>query len=161
MKYAALLCFAACMFAEDLPTHSPLESFLMTVEQRGRLTETPPPNTFVPATIQAALGFTDAEMQSLNAIARAYVHRASILRAPAPEMVFQARLELAETGKKSETFKQQIKAMEAGLAAALAQASRELRTALGDEHYQRFDAWFQAGGATGCWVAPCRATPAK
>jgi len=161
MKYAALLCFAACVFAEDLPTYSPLESFLMTVDQRSRLTETPPPSTSIPTTIQTALGFTDSEMQSLNAIAKDFVHRASAVRAPSSEKVFQARLELAETGKESETLKEFTKQANAELAEALAKTMRDLRAALGDERYQKFDTWFRAGGATGCWVAPCSATPKR
>ena len=100
-------------------------------------------------------------MQSLNVIAKVFVHRASMLRTRSGEMIFQARLELADTGQESETVKQQFRAMETELAGALTQAARELRLALGDERYQKFDAWFQAGGAAGCWVAPCRAVPRR
>jgi len=161
MKFALLLCLAGSALAEDLPAYSPLESFLMTVDQRSRLTETAPPSTSVPATIQAALGFTDAEMQALNAIAREFVHRGSALRAPTSNMVFEARLELAETGKESDTLKQFTKQVNAELAEALAKSMRDLRSALGDERYQKFDSWFRAGGAKGCWVAPCSATPKR
>jgi hypothetical protein len=139
MKFALLLCLAASACAEELPSPSPLESFFRTVDYRSRITETPPPDTFAPPTIQAALGFTDSEMQSLNSIASAFVNRASALRAPTSEMIFQARLELADTGKESETLKQYIKQMNAEVDEALAKAAGQLR----------------AGGATGCWVARC------
>ena len=153
MKYAALLFLAASACAQDLPSVSPLESFFRTVEYRSRIAET--------HAIQAALGFTDAEMQSLNTVASAFLNRASILRAPTSEMIFRARLEFADTGQESETVKQQFRAMETELAGALAQAVRELRAALGDEPYQKFDSWLRARGTSGCWVAPCSATPRR
>lgn len=161
MKIAILLFLAGGACAQDLPTTTPLESFFRTVVQRGHITEVPPANTFAPPTIQAALGFTDSEMQSLNAIASAFINRASDLRAPTGKMIFQARLDFAETGKESETVRQQFKQMEAELAEALAKAVSQLRTALGDERYQKFDSWLRAGGATGCWIAPCSATPKR
>ncbi|MEO8370872.1 MAG: hypothetical protein ABI806_16940 [Candidatus Solibacter sp.] len=161
MKYAVLLCLAAGAFGQDLPQVSPLESFFRTVVTRSRITETPPANTLAPPTIQAAIGFTDSEMASLNSIAAAFVNRASSLRAPSGEVVFQARLELADTGTVSDSARQQLTAMEAGLAGALTQASRELRSALGDERYQKFDSWLRARGASGCWVAPCSAVPRR
>jgi len=161
MRYAALLFLAAGAFAQNLPDTTPLESFFRTVDSRSRITEAPPAISDAPPTVQAALGFTDAEMRSLTAVAKAFLNRASSLRASSGEIVFQARLDFAETGKESETAKRQFKQMEAGLAEALTQAANQLRIALGDERYRNFDAWFQAGGATGCWVAPCNPTPRR
>lgn len=156
MRYGALLFLAACAFADDRPTTTPFESFLRTVDYRSRVTETPPPNTFAPPSIQAALGFSDAEMKSLNAIASGFVNRGSTLRVPTSEMVFAARLELADTGKESEFLKQYIRNVEAERAEAVAKAAAQLRTALGDERYQKFDEWLRTAGA-GCWLPPCAA----
>ena len=163
MRYAALLCLLSCVTAtaQDLLGITPLESFFRTVVQRSYINEAPPPNTFAPATIQAVLGFTDSEMQSLNAIAKTYLERVSRVRAPSGDLIFQSRLDFAETGKESDTVKQQLKVMAAQLAETLSKATRELRIALGEERYQKFDAWFQAGGTMGCWLAPCSTIPKR
>ena len=150
MKYAALLFLSFSAFAQDLYRATPLESFLHTAASRSRIPETQP-------SVQAALGFTDSEMQSLNEIARAFAGRPSLPVPPSSEMVFQARLDLADTGKESETLKQFFEKRDAERDAAVARAAQLLRTALGEERYRKLDAWLQGGGATGCWAAPCPA----
>jgi hypothetical protein len=150
MKYAALLCLAACAFAQHPPASSPLESLFRTVVQRSG---TPG--------MQSALAFTDTEMQALNTIAADSEKRIAAIRKPFGELIFQSRLDFAETGQESETVKQQIQQMSADIAEAVAKAANQLRSALGEDRYQKFDAWLRGGGATGCWVAPCSATPRR
>lgn len=165
--FRAAICLSVCScpgLCQELPfaSSSPLplvgvyESFFRTVVQRGRIAATPPEGpTAPPTSVQVALGFTDPEMLSLDAIAAASVVQLSAARQPATQWIFEARLEAIETGKESQKLTRQLKDMEVQVSRVIEQSRLQLKTALGEARFQKLDDWLHAGGANKCWVAPC------
>ena len=141
----------------NLPAVSAYESFFRTVAQRSQTVSGAPVATAVPATIQAALGLTDQEMQSLNVIAADTESRASAIRQAGSHLIFEARLEAIETGQTPVKATQQLKEMDLRIGRLMEQSMQQLKSALGDAGFQKLDGWLRAGGANQCFVAPCAA----
>lgn len=165
-RVAIWLAVGSTGICQELPLASPsplpavgeYESFFRTVAQRSRISAPAPSPEVpagVPATIQAALGFNDSEMEALDRIASNCVSRLSLVRLPSARLIFEARLEAIETGKESSVVDQSLKDMAAEVARITGQAAQQLKSALGDARFQKLDEWLRGGGAKGCWIAPC------
>ena len=141
----------------NLPAVSVYESFFRTVVERGRTVSSPAAPIAVPPTIQAALGLTDQEMQSLNVIAADCESRVSAIRQSGSHLIFDARLEAIETGQTPVKAMQQLKEMDVRIGRLMEQSTQQLKSALGEAAFQKLDGWLRAGGANQCFVAPCAA----
>ena len=115
----------------DLPAVSVYESFFRTVVQRSQIVSSPPASTSVPATIQAALGLTDQEMQSLNAIAADCESQVSAVRQSGSHLIFEARLEAIETGQTPVKAAQQLKEMDVRIGRLIEQSTQQLKSRAG------------------------------
>ena len=111
----------------------------------------------MPPTIQAALGLTDQEMQSLSVIAADCESRLSAVRQSGSHLIFDARLEAIETGQTPVRAMQQLKDMDVRIGKLMEQSTQQLKSALGEAAFQKLDSWLRAGGANQCFVAPCAA----
>ncbi len=139
----------------DFPAVGVYESFFNTVVQRSRVVSNPPASTSLPVTIQAALGLTGPEMQSLNAIAADCESHLSAVRQSGSHLIFEARLEAIETGHAPVKAAQQLKEMDVRIGRLIEQSTQQLKAALGQAAFQKLDGWLRAGGANQCFVAPC------
>ncbi|MEO8591773.1 MAG: hypothetical protein ABI759_00490 [Candidatus Solibacter sp.] len=160
--------FAMCALAQDVPVASsagepetgPLGSFLYYVEQIARLGN-PTPGSLPTVRDAVALYLreefrcTDQETQALQAVAASYVRRVDLIRAPYGHLVFEARLEFADTGQESIKFNQAMKKMNEQLAEQAVQAKQQLKAALRDERFERLDAWVHSADAKRCVGGPC------
>ena len=139
----------------NLPAVGVYESFFHTVVQRSQIVSSPTVPATIPPTIQVALGLTDHEIQSLNAIAADCESRLNAIRQSGAHLIFEARLEAIETGQTPVKAAQQLKQMDARIGALIEQAAQQLKTALGEAGLRKLDAWLRAGGANQCFAAPC------
>jgi hypothetical protein len=143
----------------SLPATGVYESFFRLVVQRNRIASNPEVPAVAHPTVQSEFGFTDREMQWLNATAADCEARLSAIRQrqPGPRIIFEARLDAIESGQSSVRLAQQLKEMDDQIAQAISQLTQQLKVALGDARFQKLDAWVRAGAAKGCFIAPCAA----
>jgi len=142
------------------PTQSgPLISFLtMTGGYLRNTTERPDGRTLrdaMVAVLRNEIHLTDLDIQAIQDAGDSFARRAAAIRRPYFNGVFEARLELAETGRESEAFRQKIERMNAQLAELEAATERDLRAAIGADRLQALDAWSRSPESKRCLVAPC------
>ena len=165
MKFV-VFALAVCAYAQEpsvatagTTRSGPLISFLTTTSGYLRnTTERPDGRTFrdaIVAVLHNEIHLTDRDIQAIQDAGDSFQRRAAAICAPYFGGVFEARLELADTGKESEAFQQKIDRMNAQLAELEAATERDLKAAIGADRFQAVDAWARSPEAKRCLIAPC------
>jgi len=140
---------------ENFFTPGVYESFFLEVRQLSRILTDGQANILTKPTIQEAIGLTDQEMRSLNALASDCLTEISPLRQAAPKLIFEARLRFVESGDSSAWLRQRLTDLDNQLNQAVSDHIQHLKVAFGDSRFQQLDAWVRSPESHHCFVSPC------
>lgn len=142
------------------PTSTPVaeraayQSFFMVVAQLSRFVASGSTRLTEPS-LQDTLGFTDAEMRDLGAVAADYEAKTALVGDSRSRAIFEARLREIEGGDSSTWLADQLKMLDQHTERVVAEHVQRVQRSLGAARFQTLSQFVRTSFAQRCFVAPC------
>jgi hypothetical protein len=110
-------------------------------------------------TLQDAIGLTDAEVEILNVTAADCVTKIAAFEKAIGPLIFESRLEIADTGKNSDELAKKLKDLDELRNKAILAHVQQLKAALPPASFERLDAYVRAPADAKKSLAPAAEIP--